>query len=645
MQVESILKKLSIFSEMDRVDLAKLVPELEEVSFEAGEILFHKGDYGDSLIIILSGKARVFISTEDGQETNLAILGEHECLGEMALLTGTPRSASVQAETDIHALRLSREHFETLIQKHRFLAVHLTRLLSHRLAATNEESVNSRENPSESVPHHPFGQNLVAHEISAETDPSIYKEAKWYSSIWGKIAITVSALTFCLVIGLLLKSTGFERNHILLLELLLLASLGWGFNVLSFNAISLALPVAVVLFGVADTQNAFSGFSSSSWFLVLGVLAIGAAMTNTGLLYRMALSIIARFSPGYLGQTLSLAITGLILTPIIPSVDGRISMANSFVMDFLEVQGIKSGSSGAVGMAMACMLGFGQMSFMFMNGNTSCLLVLGLLPLGMDSSVSWAHWFLAALPLGVCYLALSWLAIILLFRPQGTIALKKNVVQSQLRVLGRPTRHEKISLLAVGLFFIGVLTQSWHHINTAWVAMVAFLILFGYSVLDEDLVRRTVDWNKLISFGALIGFGAVMQKSGFTTALASKAAPFLMVAANHKMLFLMIIALLVYLLRFALPLIPTLMITALTIMPVGSLMGINPLLIGLVLLVASNPWFLPYQSSTYQSLSASNEGDTIHDRRMTQLTYIQIGIILFSIGICMSYWNVMGLLN
>ena len=78
------------------------------------------------------------------------------------------------------------------------------------------------------------------------------------------------------------------------------------------------------------------------------------------------LLVIKRFPPNYIGQTFGLAFSGLLLTPMIPHPIARTTLASPLVMTLSEILGFKKGSKGAVGMAMVCLLGFGQMSFMFM---------------------------------------------------------------------------------------------------------------------------------------------------------------------------------------------------------------------------------------------------------------------------------------
>lgn len=98
-------------------------------------------------------------------------------------------------------------------------------------------------------------------------------------------------------------------------------------------------------------------------------------------------------------------------------------------------------------------------------------------------------------------------------------------------------------LPTVVIFLAGFLTQPWHHINEAWVAMLCFLILFASSVLDEKTVRADIDWNFLISFGVLVGFGNIISGSGLSGINAGGAKPYLEVFVGNKWIFLLVITL------------------------------------------------------------------------------------------------------
>jgi NTE family protein len=98
----------------------------------AGEWLFLEGQDADRVYFVRSGRLRVSIETEKGDRT-IREVGPGTALGELALLTGSRRSASVQALRDSELLELEAEHFESLLREHPGLALVIARELAHQL--------------------------------------------------------------------------------------------------------------------------------------------------------------------------------------------------------------------------------------------------------------------------------------------------------------------------------------------------------------------------------------------------------------------------------------------------------------------------------------------------------------------------------
>ena len=105
----------------------------DEVSLKAGEALFSQGDEVDAFYIVLSGTMGIFIDQEESQKRLIALINKHETLGELSILAGEARSASVVALRDSQLLRIGRAEFDELIKKHPSITVPMSRILAERL--------------------------------------------------------------------------------------------------------------------------------------------------------------------------------------------------------------------------------------------------------------------------------------------------------------------------------------------------------------------------------------------------------------------------------------------------------------------------------------------------------------------------------
>lgn len=134
----SRLDGLELFAPLAPEQRARLSAAATQIFFDHGERLVGEGEAGDSLFVVESGQVLVTRAPEgtDSQPLTLALLGPGDCFGEMSLLTGEPRSATVTAEGGCEVLRLDRAALAPILAADPGVAEALSRLLASREAAT-----------------------------------------------------------------------------------------------------------------------------------------------------------------------------------------------------------------------------------------------------------------------------------------------------------------------------------------------------------------------------------------------------------------------------------------------------------------------------------------------------------------------------
>lgn len=109
------LAAIPFFSGLDPVALERLAASMRSRRFKRGEVLFHIGDPGDALFVIVTGEIKISLPSDTGEEAILATLGPGAVFGEVALLDGAPRSASATALMATETVVLPRDRFRELI--------------------------------------------------------------------------------------------------------------------------------------------------------------------------------------------------------------------------------------------------------------------------------------------------------------------------------------------------------------------------------------------------------------------------------------------------------------------------------------------------------------------------------------------------
>ena len=134
----ALLHRVPVFSALTPDELARVAQVVVPRRFEAGEIVFKEGDEGSTCYVVRSGRARAVREHADGRSITLAHFGPGDIFGEMAMLDGERRSATVESIEGTEAIAILSADMHRLLREYPDISVKLIAALGRRLRETNE---------------------------------------------------------------------------------------------------------------------------------------------------------------------------------------------------------------------------------------------------------------------------------------------------------------------------------------------------------------------------------------------------------------------------------------------------------------------------------------------------------------------------
>jgi CRP/FNR family cyclic AMP-dependent transcriptional regulator len=135
---EDALNRAPLFEALDEDGAKALRSMLADVELPRGDRLFHEGDAGDRLYVVLEGKIKLTRAASDGRENLLSVLGPSEMFGELSLFDPRPRTSSAVAVTDARLAALAHADLLSWLTGRPDVALHLLRALAQRLRRAND---------------------------------------------------------------------------------------------------------------------------------------------------------------------------------------------------------------------------------------------------------------------------------------------------------------------------------------------------------------------------------------------------------------------------------------------------------------------------------------------------------------------------
>ena len=397
--------------------------------------------------------------------------------------------------------------------------------------------------------------------------------------------------------------------------------------------------------GIAPPRVVLAGFASDGFFMAMSILGLGTVVVLSGLSFRFLLLVLRYLPNTSAGHNIGLMLTGVLLTPLVPSLNGRVALVTPFLIDMVETVKFRFGGKAATRMAITAFTAVTLFSAAFMTSRSINFVIYGLLPAQAQQQFQWLYWVIASAGVSIAMLALYFGLAAFLFRSDEVPRLAKEQVDVQLQLLGRLKKRELAAIFGILLFAVGVITTSVHNIQPPWVgvAILYALLLFGF--LRKSEFREKTDWPSLIYLGTLVGIIGVFNHLGLDRWLAHHLAGLGEVMRTNFPAFLGLLFAVIFVMRLAIPNSATIAICATVFMPIAQQAGFNPWVIGFIILLLGDIWFFPYQCSHYQQLRENAADKAVYDERaFLRFNALMNFVRLAGVYASIPFWRGTGLL-
>jgi len=446
-------------------------------------------------------------------------------------------------------------------------------------------------------------------------------------------------------IALVLAAFAFSSGTDLRMRFLLLlggAVALWMSDAVPASAVSLALLASWILAAVATADQAVAGFGTKDWLFVLALMGLAVAIARSGLLFRVGLLLIRRMPRGLVGQAATLMLTGVLLGPVLPTAMGRTALTAPLARGIAQALRLKNNEPPAAVLGLATWIGSGPLLFTFLNASPACLLAWALLPEASRRRFDWIHWFLAAAPLTVLIGIGSLAAMFLVLRPKISAAVAREKIELQLAVLGPPSLREVAMVVILLLTITGWVLGPSIHLDAATVAVLGLIAAFLTGNLDHH-AWRDVDWSYLIFFGVLLGMGRLMGTLGLDRLAGETAGAWLMRAGITPLTFVLLTGVLGIIMS-SLVGEQTVLFLSLALIPVATVIGVDPWVAIIVVLSTVLVWLVPATTPEYLAAYSASDGVLFSHAQARKVAFAHAAVTLVALGITTLYWRWLGLM-
>lgn len=381
----------------------------------------------------------------------------------------------------------------------------------------------------------------------------------------------------------------------------------WVFSLVEEFVGPMVALVGALFVGLAPPSVALSGFSSPGMLLLVGVFALSAAISSSGLSYRLIMGLLLRLPDRPFWHQTALLMSGYALSPLMPSTNARMALLTPAYRDMAEGLRLPPRGPAITALLAALFGGAALFSPMMATSKSSNIGAINFLPTQLQAEFNGIFWLVAAAVAAVAVTVAHMVVLPRLFPSQNERPLPRGEMRDKIAAIGPLSSAEWTAAGCFLFFLIGSATVGWHHIRTPYLAGYVLLALLVTGTLLRRDFRSKLDWPQIFFLLGLDSMVRIMDYLGLQQALALSVRHYFDFVNGSVAVLILVCLMVTLVVRLALPVTAGALTAAVILLPIAGAQGINPWIVVFCTAVFSDISFFRYQG-TNGILQLQSEG-------------------------------------